>query len=135
MTLAISVDHNEARLAATVAFADSGPLASRIFLYHTVRPDFGADPGAAPLAVLSLAKPCGVVANGVLSLVQGDGYGDLVLATGQAVWARWVNGFDALVADGSVSDDAGSGDFKISGTVGGLLFAGAYVVLGPGSLG
>lgn len=134
MTFAISVAHNSVRLAATAAFADTGLQNSRILVYATARPATGGDPLAAPLVEIVLAKPCGVVAAGVLTLVQADAGGDLIADSGTALWARWINGSNELVGDGKVTDEAGDGDFKLSGTAGTLLYAGARALLGPGAL-
>ena len=134
MTLAISAAHNAARLQGTLAFADAGVQSSRIRLYASARPTTGGDPLAAPLVDITLAKPCGAIDDGVLTLVQADAGGDLIAQTGTALWARWVNGDEMHVADGSVSDASGDGDFKVSGTVGTLLYAGARALLGPSTL-
>lgn len=135
MTFAISTAHNSARLEATRAFADTGVQNSRIHLYATTQPATGADPGGAPLVTLLLTKPCGVVTGGALALEQADPGGDLIMVTGSALWARWVNGNDDLVADGTVSDTAGTGDIKLDGTTGTLLYGGAYALLGSATLG
>ena len=125
MTLAISVEHNNARLAATVAFADTGSANSRIHLY---------DAADTLLATMVLDKPCGAVVADVLELVQLDPVGDMVAVTGSAVTGVWVNGSDDVVAEGTVSDEAGSGDFKVSGTTGTMLYAGARAILGVTAL-
>jgi hypothetical protein len=134
MTLAISAAHNAARLQGTLGFADAGAQNARIRLYATVRPVTGGDAIAAPLVEITLAKPCGAIDAGVLTLVQADAGGDLIAQTGTALWARWVNGDEMHVADGSVSDAAGEGDFKVSGTAGTLLYAGARALLGISTL-
>lgn len=126
----ISVDHNDARLAATAQFADSGPLASKIFFYSTVRGALGAAPGAPQLVAITLKKPCGTIIDHALVLQQAAAGGDLITLQGSAVWARWVNGAGAIVGEGSVSDAAGPGVFKVSGTSGTLLYAGARAILG-----
>lgn len=135
MSFAISPEHNSARLEGTRAFADTGVQNSRIHLYATTQPATGADPVGTPLATLTLTKPCGTVTAGALTLEQADAAGDLILDTGSALWARWVNGSDELVADCTVSDSAGAGDIKLSGTTGTLLYAGAYARLGSAALG
>jgi hypothetical protein len=134
MTLAISAAHNTARLQGTLAFADSGAQSSRIRLYASARPSTAGDPLAAHLVEITLAKPCGVIDAGVLTLVQADAGGDLIAQTGTALWARWVNGDEMHVADGSVTDASGDGDFKVSGTAGTLLYAGARALLGSSTL-
>lgn len=135
MTFAVSPEHNDARLEGTRAFADTGVQNSRIHLYATAQPATGADPGGAPLVTMTLTKPCGTVTGGALTLAQSDLSGDLVMDTGSVLWARWVNGNDALVADCTVSDSAGAGDIKLSGTTGTLLYAGARALLGSAALG
>ena len=134
MTLAISAAHANARLQGTLAFADTGAQNSRIRLYATARPATGGDPLAAPLVEITLDKPCGTVSAGMLTLVQADAGGDLIAETGTALWARWVNGDEMHVADGSVTDASGDGDFKVSGTAGTLLYAGARALLGNSTL-
>ncbi len=128
--LELSKAHNDVRLMGTIVFADLGPLASKIHYFSTVRGALGADPGAAPLVTMVLKKPCGVVVDHVLVLQQAAAGGDLITAQGSAVWARWVNGAGAIVGEGDVSDEAGEGLFKVSGTTGTLLYAGARAILG-----
>ena len=134
MTLAISAAHANARLQGTMVFADSGAQNARIRLYGTARPATGEDALATPLVEITLTKPCGAIDTGVLTLVQADPGGDLIAETGTALWARWVNGDEMLIADGSVTDAAGDGDFKVSGTAGTLLYAGARALLGISTL-
>ena len=128
--MVISVAHNDVRLTATLTFADSGPLASKILFYGTVRGAFGADPGTPPLVAITLKKPCGTIIDHALVLQQAAAGGDLITVQGSAVWARWVNGAGAIVGEGDVSDAAGTGVFKISGTSVTLLYAGARAILG-----
>ena len=128
--LAISIEHNNARLAGTLAFADAGPLASRILFYSTVRGAFGAAVSAAPMVTVVLTKPCGTVANNALRLTQAAPGGDLITVQGSALWARWINGAGDIVGEGDASDAAGDGVFKVSGTTGTLLYAGARALLG-----
>jgi hypothetical protein len=134
MTLAISPAHQAARLAGTLSFADAGVGNSRIRVYATTQPATGVDAAGAPLVEILLAKPCGTIAANVLTLIQAEPSGDLIMETGTAIWARWINGSDEMVADGSVSDGAGEGDFKLSGTTGTVLYAGAYALLGECTL-
>lgn len=128
--LAISVEHNNVRLAGTLAFADAGVLASRIVFYSTPRPTFGALVSSAPLVTVVLTKPCGSIVNNALRLTQASPSGDLIIAQGSALWARWLNGAGDIVGEGDVSDQVGDGVFKISGTTGTLLYAGARAILG-----
>lgn len=125
MTLAVSTAHNNARLAATVTFADTGTANSRIHLY---------DAGDVLLVTMTLAKPCGAIVADKLVLEQLYLVGDLIETTGTAVSGVWVNGDDDVVAEGTVSDDAGSGDFKVGGTSGTTLYAGGRAILGTTEL-
>ncbi len=135
MTMEISAAHNTARLQATLTFANTGTANPTIEFYATTRPAFADASGGAPLVVVTLAKPCGSVAGGVLSLIQADPAGDLVTVTGSPLWARWLNGDGVIVAEGNVSDDAGAGDFRIAGTSGVSLYAGGSLLLGTTALG
>lgn len=140
MTFSIGADHALAQLAATIAFADQGPASSKICVYTTAQPATGADPGGAAQAEIVLAKPCGTISGGALALHVADPAGSLVAATGLPRWARWVNGAGALVADGTVTDAAGGGDFTVSGAAtppgetSPQLYAGALVQLGSVTL-
>lgn len=140
MTFAIGADHALAQLAATIAFADQGPAAARIYVYTTAQPATGADPGGAAQAEIVLAKPCGTIAGGALTLHVADPAGTMVLATGLPRWARWVSGTGALVADGTVTDAASGGDFIVSGAAtppgetSPQLYAGGIVLLGTVTL-
>lgn len=125
MTLAISIAHNNARLAGTIAYADTGAGASRIRLY---------DASDVLLATMILKKPCGAVVNNKLVLDQADPSGDLISTQGSAAKGVWLNGNGDVVAEGTVTDEAGSGDFKVSGTTGTMLYAGARAVLGATEL-
>ena len=125
MTLAISVEHNNALLAATVAFADTGSANSRIRLY---------DASDVVLVTMTLTKACGTVVDDKLVLQQLDPSGDLIAVSGSAVTGVWISGTGAIVADGTVSDEAGTGDFKVAGTTGTMLYAGARAILGVTAL-
>lgn len=136
MTLAIGPAHALAQLAATLAFADAGAQPSRILLYADAGAATGAAPGAAPLVEVALAKPCGTIAAGQLTLHPLEPAGAMVLANGQPRAAQWMSGAGQLVAAGTVTDTAHAGDFRISGaaTPAGddtpTLYAGGLVLLG-----
>ena len=138
MSMGISAAHNDYRLAGSIAFADSAATPSRIQFFTAVYPTLGATLGATPAETpvleIVLAVPCGEVVDHVLVLEQASSTGDLIMATATVVWARWVNGDGVLVADGTVTDSAGDGDFKLAGTDGTTLYAGARAILGASSL-
>jgi len=132
--LALSTAHNNARLQGTITFADTGLLNSRIMLYASTQPAPGAAPGDTPLVEILLTKPCGSIVANALVLTQALPGGDLIAASGAAVWARWVNGNDDIVADGTLTDSAGAGDFKLAGSTGTLIYAGGRAILGTSTL-
>ena len=125
-----------AQLAASIAFADAGAQPSRILLYADALAGTGAAPSSAPLAEIALAKPCGSIAAGQLTLHVADPAGAMVLATGQPRAAQWVSGAGLLVAAGTVTDMDHAGDFRVGGapTAPGddtpTLYAGGLVLLG-----
>lgn len=135
MTMVVGAAHALAQLAATLVFADTGPLPSRIYLYEHPDMATGAAPYVAPIAEITLAKPCGTLAAGSLTL-HTAGAGGMVLSDGTPHAAQWVNGDGALVAAGTVTDMANGGDFRIGGspTLPGedspTLYAGGLVLLG-----
>ena len=127
----ISLECNDYRLMGTVAYSDSGSAgAGSIAFYGTTQPDFGEDPGGTALVTVVLAVPSGSVIDHVLQLVQASSIGDFISNTGIALWARWSNSDGGIVADGKVTDDAGTGPFKIGGADGTQLYAGGRMILG-----
>jgi len=131
VSIALSPAHNAARLDATRAFADAGEGNSTITFFIDPQPASPQDPATAtPLCTVTLAKPCGTITNGVLTLAQQDLAGDLVLASGTPTWARWYAGDGQVVCDGDVTDDTGTGVFRLAGDNGALLYAGAALQLG-----
>ena len=122
----IPAAHNNARLAATLAYADAGAEKSRIEFY---------DGNDVRLGTVVLAKPCGAIVSDALVLTQLDPVNDLVAVSGVAVKAAWIAGNNALVAAGSVTDETGSGPFILQGTAGTQLYAGGRLILGATRLG
>ena len=134
--MVIGSAHALAQLAATLTFADVGALPSRILLYADASNADGSAPIGSPLAEVVLAKPCGAISGGALTLNPAEAGGAMVQATGVPLAARWVRGDGVLVAAGTVSDLDNGGDFQVSGaaTVPGetspTLYAGGLVLLG-----
>lgn len=124
-SLEISVAHNNARLQATANYADSGSGPSRIRLY---------DAADTLLATMVLTKPCGTIVADKLVLTQAEPTSDQVLQQGSAARGEWVTSNGALVGRGAVTDATGDGPFKVSGTTGTMLYAGAFAILGPVAL-
>lgn len=127
--------HNDYRLLGTLAYADLGANLSKIQLFATTMPASGQVAGVAPLVEMILTDPCGVIVNNTLVLTQADVTGDLITVQGSALWGRWLNGNGSIVLDGDCTDSAGNGFFKLSGTSGTLLYAGARAILGVTALG
>jgi hypothetical protein len=120
MTITITSAHNEARLAGTLAFLDTGVANARVRIYGGVRPTLASDaPGTAMLVEIELTKPAGVVASNQLTLTQvEDG---MIAASGTAVWARFVNGDDVTAFDADVDNGSNNGEVVMATT---QLFAG-----------
>lgn len=136
MTFAIPDEHKVARSAATLARAATGSGNSVIQFFDTPQPSLGDAPGATPVVEVVLSASIGTVSvTGIISLVQADLTGDVILADGLVVWGRWLARNGALMGDGTVSDAAGTGFFKLSGTVGTQLYAGARAILGVTAIG
>lgn len=115
MTVAITVEHNEARLAGTLSFLDEGPQPARLRVYGGVRPASPADvPSSAMLVEIALTKPAGTILDGLLTLTQQED--GLITATGVATWARLVNGNDVTALDLDCSGTDGDGDVKLATT-------------------
>lgn len=117
----ISAAHNEARLAATVAFADTGANPARVEFF---------DASEQLLVSVPLSKPCGTVVGGVLLLTAADVSGSLITTDGIATHATWTSGSNTLVASGPVTDETGDGPFILQGADGTQLYAGGRAVMG-----
>ena len=130
-----------AQLAATIARADQGAGFACVRIYSTPQPASIAVPRTdTPQAEVVLAVPCASIVGGALVLHVADPDGTLVTATGLPRWGLWVNGAGAIVAEGSVTDEANGGDFWVAGgatppgETSPLLQAGGLVLLGTTSL-
>ena len=123
--LTISAAHHVARLQATMDYADTGVANSRIRFY---------DASDNLLVTMVLTKPCGSIVDNKLVLAQAALGGDQITLQGSATRAEWINGSGDLVGSGNATDEAGAGPFKVSGTTGTLLYAGAYALLGVTAL-
>ena len=138
--MTIGPAHALAQLAATLAFADDGALPSRVLLYADAALATGGTPFDAPLAEVALAKPCGTITDGVLTLHPAAPGGSMVLINGTPRAAHWVSGAGVLVAAGTVTDTDHDGDFSVGGapTAPGdnapSLYAGGLVLLGTVTL-
>lgn len=128
--IAITLEHNEYRLGGTLAHLNLGVGVSRIRIYGNVRaPSVNAAPGASPLVELPLADPAGSITAGLLYLAPGADA--LILSSGEATWARVVNGNGDTSFDCDVSDTAGTATVRLPDTT---LFAGGVTRLVSGVL-
>ncbi|MBV5297855.1 MAG: hypothetical protein JZU64_06850 [Rhodoferax sp.] len=131
MTLAITTAHNNARLAGTVAYLDTGAANAAVRVYGGTRPATPADaPTSAMLVQVSLTKPCGTVTAGVLTLTQlEDG---LITETGIATWARVVNSDGATAFDCDAGQGVGAWEAQLAQTA---LYAGGGARIASFTLG
>lgn len=123
--LTITAAHNNYRLQGSIAYADLGVANSRIRFY---------DASDNLLVTMVLTKPCGSIVDNKLVLTQAALGGDQITTQGSAARAEWINGNGDIVGSGPATDEAGAGPFKIAGTTGTLLYAGAYALLGVTAL-
>lgn len=134
--MTVGPEHALAQLVASISFADSGALPSRIRLYADAAAATGAAPTGEPLAEIALAKPCGTIAAGKLTLHVADPAGVMVLVPGIPRAAQWISGAGKLVAAGTVTDMDHGGDFRVAGSTTApgddspMLYAGGKVLLG-----
>lgn len=129
MTLAISAAHNEARLNGTRTYLDTGTGNAKVRIYSGVRPTPGGTPTML-LVEIALAKPCGVVSGGMLTLASTDLA--MVLNTGDATWARIVTANGDFAVDCDVSQTGGSGEVQLPST---QLYAGGKTEITSALLG
>lgn len=112
MTVAITPEHNHARLSATLAFLDTGSAPARLRIYSGARPEMPwADPMGELLVEIRLSKPAGTIGSGLLTLTQQEN--GLIVASGIASWARLVNGDDVAAMDLDCSDTDAGGDIQL----------------------
>lgn len=127
----ITVEHNEYRLNGTLQFLDAGTGPAKVLIYGNTKPVNIEDAaGASPLVSIELEEPSGSIVAGVLVLAPGDDA--LIANSGEAIWARVINGNGATVMDCDVSEPLGTATIKIPDTT---LFAGGVTRLISGTLG
>jgi hypothetical protein len=121
---------NGYRLQGVITFLALGTEQARAHVYAGARPSFGAPPQGPLLASIVLAEPFGTVVDGVLEVAATNEA--LILTTGEATWARIVNGQGALAWDCDASDLEGAGELRLPTTT---LYAGGYTRILTGLLG
>ena len=140
MAWTLTTPHNTARTTAahaaanakTLQLADAGVGPSTLRLYTDADP---VTQERTHLVTIVLSKPCGTIVSGKIQLAQADPLGDMVAATGVPTFAQWCDGDGTVIADCTVSNDAGDGDLKISTRQDGMIFEGGFVTLTEGLIG
>ena len=130
-----------AQLQATLNRLDVGSGNAMVRLYATARPaDLGTP--AAPMAEITLAKPCGqITVDGLLDLIPSTAEGVMVLETGIPRWGELVAADGVVLADGGVTDADHGGCFQVAGgkTAEGddspMFYAGGLITLSGTALG
>ena len=117
MTISISTAHRAARNQASITLAG----AASTLRFYTAE-------GGTLLATRTLANPAGTI-NAQGRIVLGASAADLVAETGSVGWAEWCDSAGAVMAAGTVTDQAGAGDFKLAGTAGTTIYQGGRVLL------
>lgn len=104
-----------AQLQATLARLDIGATGNAaVRLYTTARPDtMGVS--TAPWLEIPLARPAGVIADGLLVLQPQNAAGVMVLAGGIPRWAELVAADGAVLAEGGVTAAGVGGCFEVAG--------------------
>ena len=117
----ISPALNEYRLQGVMAFLALGTDGARAEVYDGARPVFAGTPGGHLLVTIALVEPIGTIQDGVLTLMPTEEV--MITATGQATWARIVNGEGGIAWDCDVSDLNGTGELRLPSTT---LYAGGF---------
>lgn len=126
----ISDELNAYRLQGVITFLALGTEQARAHVYAGPRPGFGEAPQGPLLASIVLAEPLGTIVDGVLEVAPTNEA--LILTTGEATWARIVNGNGAPAWDCDASDLNGTGELRLPTTT---LYAGGYTRILTGLLG
>ena len=117
MSLLISTAHRAARNQASITLAG----AASTLRFYTAE-------GGTLLATRTLANPAGTI-NAQGRIVLSASAADLVAETGSVTWAEWCDSAGSVMAAGTVTDQAGAGDFKLAGTAGTTIYQGGRVLL------
>lgn len=134
MSFNIPVDHRIVRTQATLTRATTGTGTSKIQLYASSRGDTSG--GILPLAEILLSNTVGTIgSDGILTLIPANPAGDVISTSGTVVWGRWVSRSGVVLGDGDVTDETGSGFFKLSGISGTAIYAGGLAILSATTLG
>lgn len=109
---------------------DAGSAACYVQLFGGARPGSpGGSTAEDVLASVVFSQPATELVGDQLVFSPASDSGALVLVTGSATWARLFDGDDIWLGDCDVTDSAGAGPLRVSGTTGTMLYAGARVLL------
>jgi len=122
MSFTATTDLNDAMLSGISALMDAHPT---VHAYANI-----FDGAAVLLTTLVFTKPAATMVAHELVFDQEDSGGDFIVTQGNAATFKLYNGANVLLGEGDVTDMAGAGALKVSGTTGTLLYAGARAVLG-----
>ncbi len=130
-----------AQLQATLARLDIGTTGNAcVRLYTTTRhEEMGVSP--APWLEIPLARPAGMIAEGLLVLQPQSVAGTMVLTSGVPRWAELVAADGAVLAEGGVTTEGVGGCFEVAGgtvpegEVAPMFYAGGLVTLTGSALG
>lgn len=126
----ISTALNDQRLNAVVQFLSRGTESAYVQIYGGVRPALGEAPTGDLLASIPLVDPVGDVEDGLLTVTPTEEA--LIQTSGEATWARIINGEGELAWDCDVSDLSGMGELRLPVTT---LYAGGHTRIVSGLLG
>ena len=115
--LTLTTAHRAARNQASITLAG----AASTLRFYTAE-------GGTLLATRTLTNPAGTL-NAQGRIVLSASAADLVAETGSVGWAEWCDSAGAVMAAGTVTDQAGAGDFKLAGTSGTTVYQGGRVLL------
>lgn len=124
-----TTEHNDDRLAGTLAFLNRGTGQARFDIYDGARPSTSATAiGAQTLLVsIYLDDPAGSLVSHALVLASSTAA--FVLATGTPTWARSYNGEGTAGGDCDVTGVGGGGQIEIEVGPDGKVYAGGGTAL------
>lgn len=125
MSLYFSDRVRDARANALVAQIDLAATPGTLELYCTTQPAAGAAPGGSPATIITLQKPCGTVAGGVITFATTQP--SQLVVSGTVLWARVRDGDGYWLLDGNVAVTGTPGAAFTLADV--AIFAGAFVFM------
>lgn len=113
MAIRETIETIEAHLASVRDILDTGTANGGIQVRSGTKPTNVGDAATGTLlAFIEFTKPCGSIASGVMTMSTTSDA--VIVATGTAGYARWVDGNGAVRLDTDVSSLAGSAEVRFS---------------------